>query len=327
MQPVVAAQLEELVFSDFEPRALLQDSCKSLETFISLRKFEIRYNHTGSYVPVATVLKSLATITSLEHLHLDHALVGHVIEECIKGHSAPFKNLQYLALKGDMLSISTFLSLSMRSLTRLQLVVEDRVHHICSSVSRLQHLTYLNLAIYINHRHASPPDAEKWQATPEDMYALSNLSRLRSISIRPYNKNINLLTAPWITDEYFGIWTSKFADLKDLELDIDWPVSWSSIVALSKSHPSLRTCKLLWIQEIANYHDLPSPEFADLQHLQLNLIILFDKSQIREFVKKFIKTPGTVSMQPPERQMGVEDRWQRPGLPRVTVVCAEAPTS
>ncbi|KAG9662637.1 hypothetical protein KCU95_g3867, partial [Aureobasidium melanogenum] len=334
IQPSVAAQLDELVLWNIEPGALPQESCKFLETCTSLRKFEIRYTWTDNAVPVATVLQNLVTLTSLEHLRLDHGLIGDVVENCIKGHSAPFRNLQSLAVKGDMLSISAFLSLSMQSLTRLQLVVEDRAHHICPSIARLQHLTYLNLVIGINHHETFydgarfKPQPHDWQATPEDMQALSTLSRLKSISIRPMDIN---LTAPWMTNDYLGSWTSRFPDLRDLELDIECPVSWMAIVALSKSHPLLRTCKLLWIQEVGNFNDLPSPEFVNLQHLKLNLIMGFDTSCIREFVNKFIKHPGVVSMQSLQLEAGAEDPWRRSDLgpiqPRVTTVDAQAALS
>ncbi|KAH0360177.1 hypothetical protein KCU65_g9551, partial [Aureobasidium melanogenum] len=331
IQPSVAAKLDELVLSNLEPGALPQESCRFLRTCTSLRKFEIRYIWTGNTVPVAAVLQNLVTITSLEHLRLDHGLIGDVVGDCIKGHSAPFSDLQSLAIKGDTVSISTFLSLSMQSLTRLQLVVEDRAHHICPSIARLQHLTYLNLVIGINH-HENFPDGARyrsqphdWQATSEDMQALSTLSRLKSISIRPMHIN---LTAPWMTDDYFGSWTTKFPDLRDLELDIECPVSWMAVVALSKSHPSLRTCKLLWIQEVGNYDDLPSPEFVNLQHLKLNLIMGFDASHIRTFVGKFIKHPGAVGMQSLVLEAGAEDPYRRsdlgPDQPRVTTVDASA---
>ncbi|KAG9563895.1 hypothetical protein KCU71_g6951, partial [Aureobasidium melanogenum] len=139
------------------------------------------------------------------------------------------------------------------------------------------------------------------------------------------------LTAPWMTDDYFGTWTSRFPDLRDLELDIECPVSWMAIVALSKSHPLLRTCKLLWIQEIGNYDDLPSPEFVNLQHLKLNLIMGFDASYIRGFVNKFIKHPGGISMQSLRLEAGAEDPWRRsdlgPDQPRATTVDTQAAIS
>ncbi|CAD0101132.1 unnamed protein product [Aureobasidium mustum] len=224
LHPLSAAQLEEIVLSNIEPEALSQESCKILESCTSLRKFEIRDNYTGSPVPVAMVLKHLTTMASLQHLRLDHDLVGDVVENCIRGHSAPFRNLQSLAVKGDMLSISSFLSLSMQSLTRLQLVVEDHAHHICPSLARLQNLTYLNLVIGIKHHDSFTdgarfkPQPHDWQAISEDMQALSTLSKLRSISIRPMNIN---LTAPWMTDGYFSTWTNRFPNLRDLELDIE----------------------------------------------------------------------------------------------------------
>lgn len=330
IQLSVAAQLEELVLSSLEPGALPQESCKFLKACTSLRKFEMRYTWPYNPVPVATVLQSLVTITSLEHLRLDHGLIGDVVGDCIKGHSAPFKNLQSLAVKGDMSPISAFLSLSMQSLTRLQLVVEDRAHHVCPNIARLRHLTYLNLVIGINHHENFPdgarykPQPHDWQATPEDMQALSTLSRLKSISIRPMHIN---LTASWMTDVSFGNWTTKFPDLRDLELDIECPVSWMAIVKLSKSHPLLRTCKLLWIQEVGNYNDLPSPEFVNLQHLKLNLIIGFDPSHIRDFVSKFIIRPGA-GMQSLVLGAGAGDPYRRsdlgPDQPRVTTVDAQA---
>ncbi|KAG9960842.1 hypothetical protein KCU61_g6177, partial [Aureobasidium melanogenum] len=316
IQPSVAAQLDELVLWNIEPGALSHESCKFLETCTSL------------------LLQNLVTITSLEHLRLDHGLIGDVVENSIKGSSAPFRNLQSLAVKGDMLSISAFLSLSVQLLTRLQLVDEDRAHHICPSIARLQHLTCLNLIIGINHHETFydgarfRPQLHDWQATPEDMQALSTLSRLKSISIRPMDIN---LTAPWMTDDYFGTWTSRFPDLRDLELDIECPVSWMAIVALSKSHHLLRTCKLLWIQEIGNYDDLPSPEFVNPQHLKLNLIMGFDASYIRGFVNKFIKHPGGISMQSLRLEAGAEDPWRRsdlsPDQPRATTVDTQAAIS
>ncbi|KAH0346755.1 hypothetical protein KCU83_g7101, partial [Aureobasidium melanogenum] len=204
----------------------------------------------------------------------------------------------------------------------------------CTSLPRLQHLTCLNRIIGINHHETFydgarfRPQLHDWQATPEDMQALSTLSRLKSISIRPMDIN---LTAPWMTEDYFGTWTSRFPDLRDLELDIECPVSWMAIVALSKSHPLLRTCKLLWIQEIGNYDDLPSPEFVNLQHLKLNLIVGFDASYIRGFVNKFIKHPGGISMQSLRLEAGAEDPWRRsdlgPDQPRATTVDIQAAIS
>ncbi|KAG9527878.1 hypothetical protein KCU93_g4848, partial [Aureobasidium melanogenum] len=191
-----------------------------------------------------------------------------------------------------------------------------------------------SLLIGINHHETFHngarfrPQPHDWQATPEDMRALSTLSTLKSISIRPMDIN---LTAPWMTDDYFGSWTSKFPDLRDLELDIECPVSWMAIVAFSKSHPLLRTCKLLWIQEVGNYNDLPSPEFVNLQHLKLNLVMGFDTSYIRDFVNKFIKHPGGISMQSLQLEARAQDPWRRsdlgPDQPRVTTVDAQAAVS
>ncbi|CAD0087932.1 unnamed protein product [Aureobasidium vineae] len=299
LRSLVAAQLEELILTRIEPAALPEDTNEILEACTSLRKFEIRCNYyTGDPFSMTMLLRGLATITGLEHLRLDHGVVGDDVEEFIRRHATPFGNLQSLALKGDMASISSFLSLSMQSLTRLQIVVSDPAHHICPSIGRLQNLTYLNLVIGVNHRDLYwegvryHPEAHDWQATPEDMQALSTLSKLRSINIRPMNIN---LTAPWISDDYFLAWTSSFPHLRDLELDIECPVSFAAIVALSKTHPLLRKCKLLWIQEIDNWDDLPTPEFSNLQQLTLNFVVNVPEDELRShIVRKFFKPPRPV---------------------------------
>ncbi|KAI4722515.1 hypothetical protein E4T48_01209 [Aureobasidium sp. EXF-10727] len=321
LRPLVAAQLEELILTSIEPAALPDDIQEILEACTALRKFEIRCRHyTGDPFSMTMLLRGLATITGLEHLRLDHGLVGDDVEELTRRHVVPFANLQSLALKGDMASISSFLSLSMESLTRLQLVVDDPAHHICPSVGRLQNLTYLNLVIGVNHRdHYSEgvryhPESHDWQATPEDMQALSTLSKLRSINIRPININ---LTAPWISDSYFVEWTSSFAHLQDLELDIECPVSFAAIVALSKTHPLLRKCKLLWIQEIDNWDHLPTPEFLNLQQFKLNFVVNIPQEELRyRIISKFFDPPKavrSVSMSPMQLNFGAEHPYRRPG--------------
>lgn len=251
--PLVANQLEDLVLINVEPSALPPNTQQILEACICLRRFEHRRIVRGSSVPMGIMLRGLVATTSLERLCLDHAIVEDDVEDCIKRHDAPFSNLQSLALKGCALPVSRFLSLPLQSLTHLELVVDDQAHQICSSIGRLQSLTYLNLVIGINHQGWDnggvrfEPKPHDWQATPDDMQALTNLTKLESLSIRPININ---LTAPWLTHDYFEAWTSKFKHLQDIELDIECPLSFSSIVTLSKTHPFLRRCKLLWIQEI-----------------------------------------------------------------------------
>ncbi|CAD0115453.1 unnamed protein product [Aureobasidium uvarum] len=321
LRPLAAAQLEELILTSIEPAALPDDIHEILEVCTSLRKFEIRSNYyTGDPFYMTLLLRGLATIPGLEHLRLDHGVVEDDVEEFTKRHNAPFGNLQSLALKGDMASISSFLSLSMQSLTRLQLVVDDHAHHICPTIGRLQNLTYLNLVIGINHRNSYwegvryHPQAHDWQATLDDMQALSTLSRLRSVNIRPININ---LTAPWLTDDYFFTWTSSFPHLRDLELDIECPVSFTAIVALSKTHALLRKCKLLWIQEIDNWDDLPAPEFLNLQQLTLNFVANIPQDELRSHIyRRFFKSPrpsGSISMTPMQLSLGSEHPYRRPG--------------
>ncbi|KAL2027714.1 hypothetical protein VTO58DRAFT_110402 [Aureobasidium pullulans] len=84
-------------------------------------------------------------------------------------------------------------------------------------------------------------------------------------------------------------------DLLNICLEWECPLTFASVVALSKSHPRLRQCKLLWTQELGDWNDLPSPQFVDLQHLGLSLVMNFDRSNIREFVTKFIEHPSSMS--------------------------------
>jgi hypothetical protein len=262
-------------------------------------------------------MRGLATTPSLKHLRLDHDIVERDVEDCVGRHDAPFENLESLALKGEMLPVSRFLSLSMNMLTRLQLVVSDQAHHICPSMSHLQSLTYLNLVIGID-RHESweegirfRPGPSDWQATQADMQALSTLNNLRSLSMRPMNIN---LTAPWMTDDYFTTWQTRFPHLQDLDFDIQCPLSFSSVVALSNSHPSLRICKLLWIQEIEDWRDLPSTNFVNLQRLKLNLVMEPATGQFRAFLlEKFKMIAGSMGMAPLRLDSTAEDPYRRPG--------------
>ncbi|KAI4758563.1 hypothetical protein E4T52_12193 [Aureobasidium sp. EXF-3400] len=300
--PLVASQLEELILKNVESAALPPNRQTILEACTSLRKFEIRRTVTAQSTLMPMLLGSLATNSKLKHLRLDHDILEEYVKDCVRRHDAPFGNLQSLALKGNMLPVSRFLLFSMESLTRLQLVVDDHGHHICPSLSRLQNLTYLNIVIGIN-RHAwfhegarYEPGPQDWQATTADMHALSALSKLESLSIRPMNIN---LTAPWMTDDYFGTWTSKFPCLQDLEIDIECPVSFAGIVALSKHHPHLRRCKLLWIQGMEDWHALPLTHFKNLQQLKLNLAMDATSDQWRAFVLgKFNMVVGGMGIKP-----------------------------
>jgi hypothetical protein len=315
--PVVACQLEELVLNNIESESLPRHIQLILEACTCLHKLEIRRTTSGPLIPMTVFLESLATTHSLRHLRLDHDIVEGDVEDCIARHDTPFTDLESLALKGEMLPVSGFLSLSMNSLTRLQLVVNDRAHHICPSLRQLQSLTYLNLVIGID-RHESwdegvrfRPGPNDWQATPEDMQALSALSNLRSLSIRPMNIN---LTAPWMTDDYFTTWQTKFLHLQDLDFDIECPLSFSAIVALSKSHPLLRICKLLWIQEIEDWRVLPSTSFVNLQRLKLNLVMDPASGQLRAFLlEKFNMVAGSMGMAPLRFDSTAEDPYRRPG--------------
>jgi hypothetical protein len=317
LMPCVASQLEELVLKNVEPAALPPNTQTILEACTSLRKFEIRRTSTTQSTSMPMILKSLATNSRLEHLRLDHETLEEDVEDCVRRHDAPFEHVQSLALKGDMLPVSRFLLFSMESLTRLQLVADDHGHHICPSVSHLHNLTYLNIVIGIN-RHAwfhegarHEPGPRDWHATPEDMYSLSALSKLQSLSIRPMNIN---LTAPWMTDDYFSTWTSKFPHLQDLEIDMECPVTFSGIVALSKHHPHLRRCKLLWIQEIEDWHILPATYFKNLQQLKLNLVMDTTSDQLRTFIlDKFNMVVGGMGIVPLLVNFGNEDPYRRPG--------------
>jgi hypothetical protein len=325
--PLLAGKLEELVLANVVSTSLPSSTRTILDACTFLRKFEWQRTYcSGDPVPMTMMLEGLATNPNLEHLCLDHDIVEDDVENCIRRHDTPFKNLQSLALKGDMLPVSRFLSLSMDSLTRLQLVVDDHAHHICPSISRLQSLTYLNLVIsnnryeWLNDGVRFEPGPSDWQASPEDMQALSALSKLQSLRIRPMNIN---LTAPWITDNYFNTWTSGFPHLHTLELDIECPLSFSVIVALSNTHPYLRRCRLLWIQEIEDWRNLPSTNFSNLLQLKLNLVIHFATDQLRAFIlEKFNMVAGSMCMAPLPVNFGGEDPYQRPGHgpdgPRVT---------
>jgi hypothetical protein len=324
--PVVACQLEELILLNVESESLPSHTQTILEACTSLHKFEIRRTSSMPLISMELFLRGLATTLSLKHLRLDHDIVEEDVEDCIAKRHASFENLESLALKGEMLPVSRFLSLSMNSLTRLQLVVNDKDHHICPSISHLQSLTYLNLVIGID-RHESwdegirfRPGPNDWQASPEDMQALSNLSNLQSLSIRPMNIN---LTASWMTDDYFTTWTTKFPQLQDLDFDIECPLSFSAIVALSNSHPLLRICKLLWYQEIEDPRALPSTSFVNLQRLKLNIVMEATADQLRAFVlEKFNMIAGSMGMAPLLVNHGAEDPYQRHGRgadePRVT---------
>lgn len=315
--PLLANQLEELVLINVEPFALPPNIQEILEACTCLRKFRYRRIARGSTVSMGPMLRGLVTTTSLEHLRLDHAIIEDHIDDRIKRHGAPFSNLEYLALKGGALPVSKFLSLSLESLTRVQLVVDDQAHQICSSIGRLETLTYLDLVIGINH-HAwfnagvrYKPEPHDWEATPDDMQALTTLTKLKSISIRPININ---LTAPWLTHDYFDTWTSKFPHLQDLELDIECPLSFSSIVTLSKTHPFLRSCKLLWIQEIYDWINLPSTHFKNLQQLKLNVITRSNADCIRTRLHVLFKLRARyLSLLPLQVNFGAVDPYRRPG--------------
>lgn len=328
LPPRVAYQLEELALSNVEPFALPPNTQEILEACTCLRKFEYRRIVRGSSVAMSAMLRGLATATNLEHLRLDHAIREDDIDDCIERHDAPFNKLQSLALKGGVLPISRFLSLSLESLTRLQLVVDDQSHRISSSISRLKALTYLNLVIGINHDTwfnegvRVSPGPDDWEATPDDMQALTALTRLRSFSLRPMNIN---LTVSWMTDDYFETWISKFPHLQDVELDIECPLSFSSMVALSKTHPFLRRCKLLWTQEIEDWKNLPSTNFANLQRLKLNLTIDADSSHLRTFFfEKFNMRAcylGVSYLQVNFDNVDPLDPYQRPGgLPVIKTI-------
>ncbi|KAI4852467.1 hypothetical protein E4T44_01469 [Aureobasidium sp. EXF-8845] len=301
LPPVVACQLEELVLHNVESESLPHHVQFILEACTSLHKFEIRRTTSGPLIPMATFLRGLATTLSLKHLRLDHDIVEGDVDCCIGRHDAPFEKLGSLALKGEMLPVSRFLSLSMNMLTRLQLVS----------------LTYLNLVIGID-RHESweegirfRPGPSDWQATPADMQALSTLNNLRSLSIRPININ---LTAPWMTDDYFTAWQTKFPHLQDLDFDIECPLSFSSVVALSNSHPALRICKLLWIQEIEDWRNLPSTNFVNLQRLKLNLVMEPATGQFQAFLlEKFNMIAGSMGMASLRLDSTAEDPYRRPG--------------
>ena len=315
--PLVADQLEELVLSNVEPFALPPNLQEILEACTCLRKFEHRRTVRGSTVSMGIILRGLATTTNLEHLRLDHPIVEDDVGDCIKRHDAPFSNLQSLGLKGGALPVSRFLSLSLESLTRLQLVVDDQNHQICSSISRLRTLTYLNLVIGINHQGwfndgvRFKPEPHDWEATPDDMQALTTLRRLKSLSIRPMNIN---LTAPWLTHDYFNTWTTKFSHLQDLELDIECPLSFSSIVTLSKIHPLLRRCKLLWIQEIEDWINLPPTHFTNLQQLKLNVVTHANADCIRmHLLALFNLKARYLSLSPLKVNFGAADPYRRPG--------------
>jgi hypothetical protein len=313
----VAYQLEELILINIESESLPSHTQTILEACTSLHRFEIRGTNFGPLIPMGMFMRGLATTFSLKHLRLDHDIVERDVEDCIERHDSPFENLESLALKGDMLPVSRLLSLSMNMLTRLQLVVSDQAHHICPSMSHLRNLTYLDLVIGID-RHESwqegirfRPGPSDWQATQADMQALSTLNNLQSLSIRPMNIN---LTAPWMTDDYFTTWTSKFPHLQDLDFDIESPLSFSSVVALSNSHPSLRTCKLLWILEIENWRDLPSTNFVNLQRLKLNVVMEPAIDQLRAFLlDKFNMAAGSMGMAALRLDSTAEDPYRRPG--------------
>lgn len=314
--PGVACQLEELILINIESESLPSHTQTILEACTSLHRFEIRCTNFGPLISMGMFMRGLATTFSLKHLRLDHDIVERDVEDCIERHDSPFENLESLALKGEMLPLSRLLSLSMNMLTRLQLVVSDQAHHICPSMSHLQNLTYLDLVIGID-RHESwqegirfRPRPSDWQATQADMQALSTLNNLRSLSIRPMNIN---LTAPWMTDDYFTTWTSKFPHLQDLYFDIECPLSFSSVVALSNSHPSLRICKLLWILEIEDWRDLPSTNFVNLQRLKLN-VVMEPIAQLRAFLlEKFNMVAGSMGMAALRLDSTAEDPYRRPG--------------
>jgi hypothetical protein len=251
--PFLAGNLEELVLTNIQLTSLPPNTRTILEACTSLREFKFRRSSSEDLIPMTMILEGLAATTSLEHLRLDHDIVEDDVEHLIKRHDAPFGNLQSLALKGDMLPVSRFFSLSMNSLDRLELVVDDHSHHICPSIRHLQSLTHLILVIGVDRNESFhdgaryEPGPHDWQATHEDMQALSALSSLQSLSIRPMNIN---LTAPWLTEAYFDTWTSKFPHLQDLDFDIESPLSFSTIVALfeNRRHSNRQPSSIIQMQ-------------------------------------------------------------------------------
>ncbi|THY82513.1 hypothetical protein D6C95_08735 [Aureobasidium pullulans] len=254
-------QLEKLVLSGLEIFSLPHELNRFLRACTSLRILETQYRGygqkpLGQEVNNQAVLKCLSALIYLEYFRLDYDLTGNVVEKCLKGRDAPFRRLRHLAIKGETATLSHFLSLPMQSLTRLDLVVGDPFHHICPCIAHIHCLTNIHL------------------------------------EIGPSNIN---LAIPWLTDDYFIQWVTNFPDLLNICLEWECPLTFASVVALSKSHPRLRQCKLLWTQELGDWNDLPSPQFVDLQHLGLSLVMNFDRSNIREFVTKFIKHPSSMS--------------------------------
>ncbi|KAI5236661.1 hypothetical protein E4T42_09384 [Aureobasidium subglaciale] len=190
IQPLIARQFEELVLSQVDTAALSHGLFNFLDACGSLRKFELR-DSSGDQNFMYMLLSHLADLTDLRHLRLDEDLQDDVVDKVLQGRDTPFQNLQSLAIKGQMSPISDFVSLSMQSLTTLQLWVDDPAHHICPSLSRLKNLTYLNLVIgavpYSRWTSDSRymPGPKDWQATSEDIFALSALSNLHSLIIQP----------------------------------------------------------------------------------------------------------------------------------------------
>ncbi|KAI5201302.1 hypothetical protein E4T39_05309 [Aureobasidium subglaciale] len=298
IQPRIARQFEELVLSKVESAALSRSISDFLEACGSLRKFELR-DCSGDQDFMYTLLSRLADLTELRHLRLDQDLQDDVVEKCIRGRDAPFRNLRSLAIRGQMSPVSDFVSLSMQSLVRLQLWVNDPAHHICPSLSRLSNLTFLNLVIGLvpysrwNSDSRYMPGPNDWQATPEDIRALSALEKLRSLIIQPSGIN---LTAPWLTDALFVQWMSSYPHLRDLEIKLECPVSFSGIIALSESHPHLQTLKLMSILRLESQSDLPSPNLLALKQLKLYLDLQFDQayhaSYKRLLSQRFIQGPA-----------------------------------
>ncbi|THW88628.1 hypothetical protein D6D15_05846 [Aureobasidium pullulans] len=295
-------QLQKLVLRGLETLSLPHELDHFLRACTSLRILEMHYREygpkpLGQEVNIPAVLKSLSALTYLEYFRLDHDLTGDIVEECLKGGDASFRRLRHLAIKGETATLSYFLSLPMQSLTRLDLVVGDPFHHICPCIAQIHCLTDIHLKIGVD-RHSPRynekfrPGPNDWEGTREDLNALSALKNLQTLSIGPSNIN---LAIPWLTDDYFIQWVTNFPDLLNICLEWECPLTFASVVALSKSHPRLRQCKLLWTQELGDWNDLPSPQFVDLQHLGLSLVMNFDRSNIREFVTKFFKHPSSMS--------------------------------
>lgn len=203
------------------------------------------------------VFLHLAGRDNLEVLKLGKLIGGPIIKEVLEEISDPFKHLQELAIRLESTAVSS-LVLTVRSITRLALEMEDDKCEVLQTIVSLRNLR--SLEVHFRHKRVLPP---------AEIMALQHLKQLRKLVLQPWDEESPAST---LTDEDFARLSSSLRDLTHLSFQVQCNLSGAALKSLGEHCTLLESCEMLGSYDLRLLNEARVPTFPELRELELGKV-------------------------------------------------------